>query len=100
MGTTVDAGVAGAVGVAAVASAVVGVVAVAGVTCATGVGFAGGTAAGAGDTFFGSGASGGVSDGSWHHASDVAESPIDSVTAAKDGVEIPAARASLSILAS
>jgi hypothetical protein len=48
----------------------------------------------------GSAAFGGVNEGSWHQAGDVAESPINRVTAAMLGLQIRVAKASLSMVAS
>jgi hypothetical protein len=59
---------------------------------------AGGAAAGAGVR--GSAAFGGVNEGSWHQALDVAESPINRVTAAMLGLQILVAKASRSMDAS
>jgi hypothetical protein len=59
---------------------------------------AGGAAAGV--VVRGSAAFGGVNEGSWHQAGDVAESPINRVRAAILGLQIRAAKASLSMVAS
>lgn len=59
---------------------------------------AGGAAAGVGVR--GSAAFGGVNEGSWHQTGDVAESPINRVTAAMLGLQIRVAKASLSMRAS
>jgi hypothetical protein len=59
---------------------------------------ASGAAAGAGVR--GSAAFGGVNEGSWHQAWDVAESPINRVTAAILELQIRVAKASLSMGAS
>lgn len=90
------AGVAGGIAADAAAGAAGGTAAGAGVGAAFAV--AGGAAAGLGVR--GSAAFGGVNEGSWHQAGDVAEIPINRVTAAMLGLQSRVARASLSMVAS
>ena len=89
------AGVAGGVAAGAAAGAAGGASAGADLGAAVA---ASGAAAGAGVR--GSAAFGGVNEGSWHKAGDVAESPINRVTAAMLGLQIRVAKASLSMGAS
>ncbi|MEN9642097.1 MAG: hypothetical protein RIR77_1286 [Planctomycetota bacterium] len=97
-GATVAGGVVAAAGVAAGAAAGVTGGAAAGAGAAAAVPVVGGAAAGVGVR--GSGAFGGVSEGSWHQAGDVAESPINRVTAATLELQIRVAKALLSMDAS
>ena len=87
-----------AAGVAAGAAVGAAGGAAAGVGVGAAVAVAGGAAAGVGVR--GSGAFGGVSEGSWHQAGDVAESPINRVTAATLELQIRVAKALLNIGAS
>lgn len=96
-GATVAGGVVTAAGVAAGAAAGAAGGAAAGADLGAAVA-ASGAAAGAGVR--GSAAFGGVNEGSWHQAVDVAESPINRVTAAMLGLQIRVAKASLSMVAS